>query len=92
MNVETGEFRALSDQAASVGEYRRNERLLIRALAAEMSGEVGPLASDIVVRYLADTIVGQGETIRELRARKVRASFDIPARGRQFRVIEGGGQ
>jgi hypothetical protein len=96
VNVETGEFRALSDEAARTGEYRRDVRLLIRTLAAEIGVAVdGPLAADSVVRYPADTIVDQGETIRQLRGRELRASFGIPAGkigGRQFRVIEGGAQ
>lgn len=95
MNVETGEFRAICDDANRAGEYRRWSRLLIRTLGAELSGGDGPLSSDIVLRYLADTIVDQGETIRELRARELRASFGVPAGklgGRQFRVIDGGSQ
>lgn len=66
MNVPTGEFRALSDQADRVGEYHRREAVLIRTLAAELSGGDGPLASDNVVRYLADAVVEQGRMLREL--------------------------
>jgi hypothetical protein len=67
VNVPTGEFRALSDQADRVGEYHRREALLIRTLAAEISGGDGPLASDDVVRYLADAVIEQGRQVTELR-------------------------
>lgn len=33
MTVDTGEFRALSDEAASVDEYRRSLTVLIKAVA-----------------------------------------------------------
>lgn len=67
MNVDTGSFRALSDQASRVDEYHRREALLIRTLAAEVAGGDGPLASDDVVRYLADAVVEQGRQLTELR-------------------------
>jgi hypothetical protein len=87
VNIDTGSFRAPTDQAARVDEYHSREALLIRTLAAELSGGDGPLASDGVVRYLADAVIEQGRQVTELRA-----SLGIPARGtreRHLRVIEG---
>jgi hypothetical protein len=74
VNVDTGSFRALSDQADRVGEYRRREAVLIRTLAAEISGGDGPLASDNVACYLADAVIEQGRLITGLRA-----SLGMPA-------------
>lgn len=82
MNVDTGSFRALSDQAARADEYRRDEALLIRVLAAEISGGDGPLASDDVAVYLADAVLEQGRLITRLRA-----SLGIPAQGTRERHL-----
>ena len=68
MNVDTGSFRAISDQAARVDEYHRREALLIRTLAAEISGGDGPLASDDVACYLVAAVLEQSRVITELRA------------------------
>ncbi len=88
MNITTSEFRALSDKAALADQYRRDERLLILALAAEVNGGDGPLASDDFLRRMAGMVVEQHRQLTELRA-----SLGIPAqpvREPQLRVIEGG--
>lgn len=82
MNVDTGSFRALSDQAARVDEYHSREALLIRTLAAEISGGDGPLASDDVACYLVDAVIEQDRVIKELRA-----SLGMPARGTRERHL-----
>jgi hypothetical protein len=38
VNVDTGSFRALSDQAARVDEYHRREALLFRAMEMLLDG------------------------------------------------------
>lgn len=88
MNVPTGEFRALSDQAAEADGYRRREALLIRTLSAELAGSEGPLGSDDFLRGMARMVVESHQQLTELRA-----SLGIPGqavRERQFHVIEGG--
>jgi hypothetical protein len=88
VNVDTGSFRALTDQATRVDEYHSREALLIRALAAEISGGDGPLASDDVAVYLADAVLAQGRMITRLRDQ-----LGIPARNtRHLRAIKGGRQ